>query len=61
MSKRDTCSWKGQFERTRCWKVQNEIGKIEVGKFDPKLESSWQRWKVRGEFGKLGLKWESLS
>ena len=40
---RDTCNWKRQLERTRnwkfiSWKLQNEIGKIEVGKFEPKLE-----------------------
>ena len=29
-------------ERTRSWKVQNEIGKLE-----PKLESSWRSWKIR--------------
>ena len=28
----DTCSLKGQLERTIKWKVRNEIGKIEVGK-----------------------------
>jgi len=38
-----TCSWKGQRENTRSWKllswkVRNEIGKNEVGKFEPKLE-----------------------
>ena len=40
---RATCSWKGQLENTRSWKllswkVRNEIGKNEVGKFEPKLE-----------------------
>ena len=34
-----TCSWKGQLENTRSWKVRNEIGKNEVGKFEPKLEN----------------------
>ena len=34
---RDTCSWKRQLERTRSWKVQNEIGKIDVGKFEPRF------------------------
>ena len=42
---RDTCSWKGQLEKTRSWKdlswkVRYEIGKNEVGKFAAKLESS---------------------
>ena len=40
--KRDICSWKGQLEKTRgkkvlSWKVQNEFGKIEVGKFKYKM------------------------
>ena len=53
----DTYSWKGQLERTRnwnilSWRVQNEIGKIEVGKVEPKLESSWRSLKVRAEVGK---------
>ena len=43
---RNTCSWKGQLKRRKTWKVlswkvQNEIGKIEVGKVEPKLESLW--------------------
>ena len=50
----------GNFKlETLSWKVRNEMKKNEVGKFEPKLESSWQSWKVRGEFGKLGLKLES--
>ena len=36
----DTCSWKGQLEKTRSWKVRHEIGKNEVGKFALKLECS---------------------
>ena len=40
----DTCSWKGQLEKTRNWKllsrkVRDEIGKNEAGKFEPKLEN----------------------
>ena len=51
-------------EKSRSWKVlslkvRNEIGKIEVGKFEPKLESSWRSWEVRDEVGRLGLKLES--
>jgi len=57
----NTCSWKGQLEKTRSWKVQNEIGTIELGKFGPKLESSRRSWKVRAEVGKLALKLESLN
>jgi len=34
------------------WKGQNEIGKIGVGKFEPKLKSSWRSWKVRDKVGK---------
>ena len=41
-------------------KVRNEIGKIEVGKFEPKLEGSWRNWKVRGEVGEFELKLERL-
>ena len=42
---RDTCSWKGQLEKTRSWKVLSwkvrlEIEKNEVGKLGPKLEST---------------------
>ena len=43
------------------WKVRNEIGTIEVGKFGPKLESSRRSWKVRAEVGKLGLKLENTT
>ena len=40
---RDTCSWKGQLERTeRSWKEP-----VEVGKFELKLESSGGSWKVQ--------------
>ena len=53
----DTCSWKGQLEKTRSWKVRYEIGKIEVGKFGPKLEHSRRSWKVRAEVGKYNWSW----
>ena len=43
---RDTCSWKGQLEKTRSWKVRHEIGKNEVGKFGLKSESWGWSWKV---------------
>ena len=55
---RDTCSWKGAI-KTRSWKVRNEIGKINVGKFGPNLECSSRSWNVRAEVGKLWLKFES--
>ena len=40
----DTRSWNGQLEKTRSWKIlswkyQNENGKNEVGKLEPKLEN----------------------
>ena len=37
-----TRSWK-----VLSWKVRNEIGKIKVGKFGPKLQSSRRSWKVQ--------------
>ena len=42
ISEGDTCNWKGQLEKTRnwkllSWKVRIEIGKNEVGKFEPKF------------------------
>ena len=43
---------KGIWEERVSWKVQNEIGQIEVGKFEPKLKSSWRSWTVIGEVGK---------
>ena len=53
-------SWKGQFERTRSWQVGNEIGKNEVGKPEPKFESTTevynQSWKVTIEVGKFSIK-----
>ena len=56
----DTCSWTGQLERKKSWKVlslnvRNEIGKIEVGKFGPKSESLSWNWKARTEIGKFKL------
>ena len=48
-----TCSWKGQMEKTRSWKVRHEIEKNEVGKYASKLESSDSSWKVRAEVGKI--------
>ena len=35
------------------WKVRNEIGKNEVGKLGPKLESSGRSWKATDEIGKF--------
>ena len=44
-SQRDTCSWKGQLEKTRSsevlsWKVRHEFGKNEVGKSGVKLKNT---------------------
>ena len=36
------CSKKGQLEKTRSWKVQNEIEKNEVGKFLVILILHWK-------------------
>ena len=57
-------SWKGQLEKTRSWKVRYEIGKIEVGKSDMKLErlkleSLGRSLKVLVEVGKFEPKLES--
>ena len=57
----ETRSWKGQLEKSRSWKVRSKIGKIEVGKFGPKLESLRRSWKIRAEVGKLGLKLKSTT
>ena len=45
------------------WKVQNEIGKIEVGKFEPKLESTTEigSCKVTYVVGKFKLNLEILN
>ena len=40
------------------WK-EREVGKSEVGKSQAQLERTERSWKVRAEFGKLGLKLES--
>ena len=39
LNNQDTCSWEGKLERPRSSKVRNEIGRNEVGNFEPKLES----------------------
>ena len=62
----DTCSWKGQFEKTRSWnvlsrRVRYEIGKKEVGKFSLKLESPGQSWKVLIWLGKNQWNWKERS
>ena len=50
--KRDTCSWKGQFERTRSWKALN-------WKFSLKLERVKRSWKEPIEVVKFERKLES--
>ena len=39
------------------WKVRNEIGKIEVGKFGPKLESTTEleKWLMKVEILSINL------
>ena len=54
----DMCSWKGQFGKTRSWKVfswqvRHEIRKNEVGKFGLKLKISRWSWKVTDEVRKF--------
>ena len=51
---------KGAIGKTRSWKVRNKIGKIKVGKFEQKIESSGWSWKVTYEVGKWFMKSESL-
>ena len=43
------------------WEVQNETGKIEVGKLKVKLESLSSSWKARAEVGKFKLNLERLN
>ena len=57
----DTCSWKGQLEKTRIWKVRHEIGKDEVERFAPNLGSSRRSWKVQAEVGTLLTMLESFN
>ena len=52
----DTCSWKEQLEKTRSWKVRHEIEKNEVGKFEPKLESTTEVEKFPTSLGSFQLR-----
>ena len=45
----DTCSWKGQLERTRSWKVSLKLERTDWG------------WKARAEVGKWLMKLKSLN
>ena len=56
---RDACSWKGQLERTRSWKVLS--WKVWSWKVSLKLERAKRSWKEPSEVGKNRLKLESLS
>ena len=53
---RDTCSWKGQLERTRSWKVLS--WKVWSWKVWPKLERTERSWKEPSEVGKNWAKLE---
>ena len=52
----DTCSWKGQLERTRSWKVLS--WKVWSWKVWPKLERTERSWKEPSEVGKNWAKLE---
>ena len=53
---RDACSWKGQLERTRSWKVLS--WKVWSWKVWLKLERAKRSWKEPSEVGKNRLKLE---
>ena len=55
----DTCSWKGQLERTRSWKVLS--WKVWSWKVALKLERTQRSWKEPSEVGKNPAKLESSS
>ena len=68
----DTCSWKGQLERTRSWKVlswkvwswkvcRSWKEPSEVGKNPAKLERTQRSWKVFFLSWKVSLKLESFA
>ena len=55
-SSRDTCSWKGQLERTRNWKVLSWKAlswKVWSWKVSLKLERAKKSWKEPSEVGKF--------
>ena len=54
---RGACSWKGQLEKSRNWKVLSWKVRAEVAKFASKLESSGRSWT---EVGKPLKKLESF-
>ena len=54
--KRNTCSWKGQLERTRSWKVLS--WKVWSWKVWPKLGRTERSWKEPSEVGKNWAKLE---
>ena len=58
-SEGDTCSWKGQLERTRSWKVLS--WKVWSWKVWPKLERAKRSWKEPSEVGKNRAKLESTT
>ena len=66
---RDACSWKGQLERTRSWKVSLKLERakrnwkepIEVRKNRAKLERTERSWKASFQVGKSRCKWKVLA
>ena len=58
---RDKCSWKGQLEKTRSWKVLSWKDPSEVGKNRAKLERTERGWKVSSEVGKFRWSWKVLA
>ena len=53
---RDTCSWKGQLERTTSWKVLS--WKVWSWNVSLKLERAKRSWKEPSEVGKIRAKLE---
>ena len=61
----DTCSRKEQLEKNEKWEsfkleIRHKIGKNEVGKFGPKMESRGFSQKVQAEVGKYNRSWKVL-
>ena len=52
----DTCSWKGQLERTRSWKVLS--WKVCSWKVWLKFERAKRSWKEPSEVGKFRCSWK---
>ena len=62
----DTCSWKGQLESTRSWKilswkVSSSKEPSEVGKNQASLERTKRSWKEPSEVGNFRCSWKLVS